>query len=165
MDERARFCHAIAVVLTHEGGYVYDPNDPGGETKYGISKRSYPRLDIKNLSRDEAVNIYRKDWWERHRYGEIQNVYVATKVFDLAINLGAVGAHTLLQRALHACGRRDVAIDGILGPQTLGAANQVDPGQCLVALRALAAERYRRLIEANPALARYENGWLKRAYA
>jgi lysozyme family protein len=55
----------IAHTLLVEGGYVNHPNDPGGETKYGITKRSYPNLDIKNLTRDEAIEIYHRDFWLR----------------------------------------------------------------------------------------------------
>lgn len=87
-----KFDKAIKVVLAHEGGYVNDPNDLGGETNFGISKRSYPTVDIKNLTREQAVEIYRGDWWERYRYGDIEDLDVATKVFDLAVNMGPVPA-------------------------------------------------------------------------
>jgi len=56
------FERCIAFVLRHEGGYVNDPRDPGGETKYGISKRAYPGLDIKNLTEEQAKEIYRQDY-------------------------------------------------------------------------------------------------------
>jgi len=52
-------------ILRHEGGYVNNPNDPGGETKYGISKRSYPNVDIKNLTPEQALEIYHRDFWPR----------------------------------------------------------------------------------------------------
>ena len=61
----SNFDDFIGRVLTHEGGYVLDPRDPGGETRWGISKRSYPHVDIKNLSRESAVGIYRRDFWDR----------------------------------------------------------------------------------------------------
>ena len=48
------FDQVIDRVLAHEGGYVNDPDDPGGETKYGISKKAYPKIDIKNLTKEEA---------------------------------------------------------------------------------------------------------------
>ena len=76
MDER--FLVAVEVVLTHEGGYTNNPADPGGETNYGISKRSYPQLDIKALTREQAVEIYRQDWWEKYRYGDIAVLSAAT---------------------------------------------------------------------------------------
>jgi Glycosyl hydrolase 108 len=57
------FAAAVALVLEHEGGYVNDPNDPGGETNFGISKRAYPDLDIRALTREGAIGFYRRDYW------------------------------------------------------------------------------------------------------
>src|SRR4051812_29003946 len=93
------FDQAIPTILKHEGGYVNDTKDPGGETNWGISKRSYPQLDIKNLSREQAIYFYRRDWWNKYNYGAIHDQQVATKVFDIAVNMGASQAHKLLQRA------------------------------------------------------------------
>ena len=64
---KTSFDEIIEVVLHHEGGYVNDPKDPGGETNYGISKRAYPDVDIKNLTEDGAKDIYRRDYWEKYR--------------------------------------------------------------------------------------------------
>lgn len=166
MTETERFRHAVEMVLQHEGGYVNDPADPGGETKYGISKRAYPHLDIRNLTREEAIAIYRRDWWDRYRYGEIQDADVAAKVLDLAVNTGPVYAAMIVQRALHACGRRDVEIDGIIGSQTLAAINSVRPRAALLAaIKAEAAAHYRLLVERRPELRRFEQGWITRAYS
>ncbi len=59
------FKRAIVFVLRHEGGYVNDPRDPGGETKFGISKRAYPQVDIMSLTVNEAKDIYKTDYWDR----------------------------------------------------------------------------------------------------
>lgn len=163
MDER--FLRAVSLVLAHEGGYVNDPDDPGGETKYGISKRSYPNLDIKRLTREKAAEIYYVDWWQRYRYDRLESIDIAAKVLDLSVNVGPRQAHVMLQRALHAVGRRDVVVDGIIGPQTISAANAAPPDALLAALRAEAAAYYRQLIERNPKLKKYERGWMRRAYA
>ncbi|PZM88633.1 MAG: peptidoglycan-binding protein [Actinobacteria bacterium] len=166
MSPEERFRAAVETVLRHEGGYVHDPADPGGETKYGISKRSYPELDIANLTREQAIEIYRRDWWDRYGYDRIKSLDVAAKVFDLAVNMGPAAAHKCLQQALHACGQRHVTIDGVLGPQTIEAANNVRPrAMLLAALRAEAAAYYRQLVEQRPELKRFEQGWLNRAYA
>ncbi len=58
------FDSAFAIVVGLEGGYVSDPKDPGGETKWGISKRAYPDLDIANLTLEEAKAIYQRDYWD-----------------------------------------------------------------------------------------------------
>ncbi len=166
MTPEERFRYAVEMVLQHEGGYVNDPSDPGGETKYGISKRSYPHLDIANLTREEAIAIYRRDWWERCRIGEIEDVTIASKVLDLFVNVGPIQGATIVQRALHACGRRDVEIDGIMGSQTLAAINSVRPRSALLAaIKAEAAAYYRFLVERRPELRRFEQGWITRAYS
>ena len=57
------FQRCLAVVLPLEGGYVNHPADPGGETKYGISKRAYPHLDIRALTPTAAGDLYWRDYW------------------------------------------------------------------------------------------------------
>ena len=59
------FDRIIEFTLQEEGGYVNNPADPGGMTKYGISKRSYPNLDIANLTIDQAKAIYERDFWNQ----------------------------------------------------------------------------------------------------
>ena len=61
-----KFDDIIEVVLEHEGGYVHDPKDLGGETNFGIAKRFYPDVDIKNLTKEQAKQIYKKDYWDKN---------------------------------------------------------------------------------------------------
>ena len=161
------FTRAIARLLGHEGSYVDNPADPGGETKFGITRREYPDLDIAALTRTDAVAIYFRDWWQRYRYSELPGP-IATKVFDLAVNIGPDHAVRCLQRALRACGRR-VLEDGVLGRATTTAVVAANQLAMLAALRAEAAGYYR----ARAALERgkradgdqeFLNGWLNRAY-
>ena len=70
-----------------EKGYVNDPNDPGGETKYGISKRSYPNIDIKNLTLAEAKVIYKRDFWNKLKLDKVNNIQIAGEIFDTAVNM------------------------------------------------------------------------------
>jgi len=162
MDER--FLRAVEVVLKHEGGYVNNPSDPGGETKYGISKRSYPHLDIANLTREDAIAIYYRDFYAKYGYGRLNDEAVATKVFDMAVNMGPATAHRLLQEALVFLGY-PVAVDGILGPQTVAAANRADPRRLLQVLRWRAAERYFHIADQRPQSRAFLLGWLRRAYS
>lgn len=164
MTDKDKFERAVTVVLAHEGGYVNDPRDPGGETKFGISKRSYPHLDIANLTREEAIAIYYRDWWQRYGYGSLQDESVATKVFDMAVNMGPTTAHRLLQEALVFLGY-DIAVDGIIGPQTIGAANKADPKRVLQVLRWLAAHHYYRIAAQRTQSQAFLMGWLRRAYS
>lgn len=108
------FDQAFAIVIGEEGGYVNDPNDPGGETKYGISKRAYPNEDIKNLTLDRAKVLYKADYWDKVRGDELPGC-VATMVFDSAVNNGVSRAVRLLQMAAN------VPADGAFGPGTMTA--------------------------------------------
>ncbi len=110
---------SIRMIIRHEGGYVDDPDDPGGRTKYGISQRAYPDLDIAALTVDDAAEIYRRDYWDRVRGDDLPPA-VAHVVFDAAVNMGVGVAIRLMQRQL------GVAADGIIGPVTLAAARDCD---------------------------------------
>lgn len=106
-------------LISHEGGYVNDPKDPGGETKFGISKRAYPQLDIKNLTLDAAKEIYKRDYWDRAQCDRLPP-YLAYVLFDAAVNSGIGQAIRFLQRALN------VADDGVMGPMTVAAVGRID---------------------------------------
>lgn len=159
-----RFEHAVSFVLAHEGGYSNDIDDDGGETKFGISKRSYPDIDVDTLTIDQAKAIYKRDFCEPQLYKDIKDVNLATKVFDLAVNMGSNWAHRLVQRDLRATGQ-DILEDGILCPMTLAAINQADLSDLLAALKSEAAGYYRTLAATKPKRAKFLKGWLKRAYA
>jgi hypothetical protein len=79
---KSKFEMAIDFVLPREGGYVNDINDPGGETNFGISKKKYPDLDIKNLTVQQAVEIYRRDYWDRYSIGYKYSLPFCVAVFD-----------------------------------------------------------------------------------
>jgi lysozyme family protein len=162
VTDRQRFELLIGAVLEHEGGYVNDPDDPGGETKYGISKRTYPGLDIVNLTESQARDIYYRDWWLRLRCNEIRDDRAAQKYLDMSVNVGGTAGTRILQRALNQLGWR-VTIDGKIGPQTVGAANKANPDALLAAMRRLQAAHYESLIQRNPKLAKFRRGWMARA--
>lgn len=104
----------ITPVLKNEGGTSNHPLDAGKLTKYGISQRSYPKLDIAALTADQAKALYKRDFWDANQLDQFPLV-VAFEFFDCAINCGAGTAARLLQRAV------GVAEDGIVGPITLAA--------------------------------------------
>ena len=114
------FDQAFDILIGHEGGYVNNPNDPGGETKYGISKRSYPNVDIKNLTLAESKAIYRRDYWDRLQADTLPES-VRFDLFDTAVNSGPGTAGRLLQRAV------GVAEDGQIGPVTIKAVKAMTP--------------------------------------
>lgn len=114
-DYPEAFCIACNELLKAEGGYVNDPRDPGGETRFGISKRSYPNVDIKALTLPDAVAIYFRDYWLPAGC-EHYPASVAAAVFDAAVNQGVRTAVEMLQTALR------VTSDGVVGTQTVSAA-------------------------------------------
>ncbi|MDE2229887.1 MAG: secretion activator protein [Alphaproteobacteria bacterium] len=169
------FDAAVGVVLAHEGGFQNDEGDPGNwtggivgagalvGTKYGISAASYPNLDIANLSADEACAIYRRDWWDRLGLARLP-APLGAKLLDAAVNLGANPAIACLQRALRANGR-SVAEGGVLGPETIAAAQAAPVEGVLAALREALAGHYRLIAARHPERERYLAGWLARAYS
>lgn len=108
------FDQAFERLMGNEGGYTPGKGDPGGETKFGISKRSYPTIDIANLTRDDAKEIYRRDFWQRGSMDQYDGA-IAFQAFDAAVNHGIETAIRLLQRAA------GVADDGHIGPITIAA--------------------------------------------
>lgn len=125
----AGFDAAFDRLIGHEGGYVNDPKDPGGETNWGISKRSYPHLNIRALTRDDARAIYRRDFWDRI-HAERLPFSVAFQLCDFAVNSGIETAVRYLQRAL------GVADDGAWGPTSQAAADRTSETDMLMLLNA-----------------------------
>lgn len=142
---------ALARVLAHEGGYVNDPKDPGGETKYGISKRAYPEVNIKALTKAQAGELYRRDYWDAIK-GDQLHPAVAFQVFDAAVNHGVSWASRTLQRAVR------VTVDGKIGPQTIAAVENVGPAATIEAFNDYRERYYRKL----PTFQRFGKGWLAR---
>ena len=108
------FDQAFETLIGHEGGYVNDPRDPGGETKYGISKRAYPGEDIAGMTLERARELYRRDYWGPAGCDAVPDV-VKFDLFDMAVNSGVKTAIRTLQRAV------GTEPDGVLGPVTLQA--------------------------------------------
>ncbi len=157
------FVKALDTVLADEGGYVSCPEDPGGATRFRISQRQYPDLDMARLTRDAAAAIYYRDWWLRFDFGSLPQS-IGAKLFNLAINLGPGPATLCLQRALRACGTI-VSEDGVLGAHTREAVASVDCGTLLAALRSEVAGHYRLLAgRRDKQFNRFLKGWLRRAY-
>ena len=111
---------AFAKLIGPEGGYTIGKNDPGGETKFGISKRSYPALDIDDLNIDDAKAIYKRDFWDRAQCDRL-HPDLAFQVFDGAVNSGIGNSIRWLQEAA------GVAVDGVVGPLTLRKVGDMEP--------------------------------------
>lgn len=130
-----QFEKAVEIVLKHEGGYVNHPNDPGGETNFGISKRSYPNENMKTMTRERATEIYKRDYWDRMRCDELPGC-LRLAVFDSAVNQGYYRATTFLQRAV------GVRADGKLGPVTMKKIQEANQERLLAKFLRLRADHY-----------------------
>ena len=151
------FDDIIEVVLHNEGGYVNDPDDPGGETNFGIAKRSHPDVDIANLTKDGAKEIYKEHYWDRNKVEDLpedlRHIY-----FDMCVNQGRGRAVKIMQRAANAKGA-DLVVDGGMGPKTIAAMDGVE----LDRVRAYRVKYYADLVTRKPELEKFYFGWFRRA--
>src|SRR6266567_1879083 len=98
MQNLNSFRKSLQFTLQWEGGYVFDESDPGGDTKWGISQRAYPSLDIKNLTPAQAADIYARDYWDKVGGDQIP-FPMCTAVFDSAVNNGVSRAVSWMKQA------------------------------------------------------------------
>jgi lysozyme family protein len=150
-------------LIGHEGGWSDDPKDPGnwtggrvnvGElkgTKYGIAANTYPDLDIKNLTLDDAKKIYYRDWWLKIGADEIYPALVY-QMWDFAINAGMSTSKRAVQRAIK------VADDGKFGPITLDTIKKTELNDLLLRFNAQRL-RYYTSLSIWPT---YGKGWANR---
>lgn len=144
------FNKAVAFVLHHEGGYSNDPNDTGGETNFGISKRAYPNLDIRNLTKDDAIAIYKRDYWDKLPANLPTAIHCV--LFDCAVNTGISRAIRLLQTAIK------VNPDGKWGKVSQAALEKLSVNQVLLRF---ATERI--MFYSNiTTFSRFGKGWVNR---
>jgi len=155
---KTTFEEIIEQVLKHEGGYVNDPIDAGGETNYGIAKRWYPNVDIKNLTKEQAKKIYHQDYWRPAKCDEVpkqlRHIY-----FDMCVNFGKKGAVKVLQQAANSKNRDKINIDGGIGPNTLKAIQNISVDR----VRAYRVLRFANIVNKKPDQDKFYFGWFKRA--
>lgn len=161
-----RFPAFINRILSIEGGYTNDRRDPGNwtgghvgagqlkGTKFGIAANTYPTLDIKNLTREKAIAIYRRDFWDAVAAGALPPA-MGFQMLDAAVNHGIGNAKRMLQTAA------GVAPDGIIGPATRAAIASADPADLLLQFFATRVEFYTRLRTFDT----YGRGWMRRMVA
>ena len=182
----SNFEKAIKITLEHEGGFVNDAVDPGGATNWGVSIRFLKGAgdgdgdgfldgdldhdgdidvdDIKNMTVEEATNIYRIHFWDKYNYDNIDDFTVAARAFDMTVNMGARQTGKIIQRALNELGNR-LVVDGKIGKNTFATINCTNPYMLMSEIRQAHAQFYLDLIAAKPKFAKYRKGWLRRAAA
>lgn len=170
-------------IVAREGGFVNDPDDPGGATKYGVTLATLRRLgldltgdgevaeaDLRRLSRDQAVEIYLEHYFRRPRIGDLPEALQAP-VFDMYVNAGT-NAVKVLQRLLNEMGA-ELTDDGAIGPLTVAAAHRAagaDPALLADAYGIARRNFYYELADARPASRKFarrrdggKGGWITRA--
>jgi len=153
------FNRAFEFIMKWEGGSTFtnDENDPGGMTRYGISQRAYPDLDIYDLSESQAREIYRRDYWIASMADWLPEP-IRLAHFDAAVNTGVKRANKLLQKALR------VKPDGIVGAKTIAAANRKG-ASVLPDMLAYRALFYISIVRRNPSQSKFMFGWLRRTFS
>ena len=181
----ANFKAALPFILRHEGGWVDDPDDPGGATNFGITLNVFLGFgrdadldgdgipgdldldhdgdvdvdDLKRLTPELAVEIYRRNYW---RFDGVTHQAVATKIFDMGVNAGRKTVVTLVQKAMNELGA-SLTPDGLWGPATEACVNAVAPATMLELLCDVSAEHYQACVVRRPKSRKYLKGWLRRA--
>ena len=183
----AIFQAALSYTLRFEGGFVDDPVDHGGATKYGITVGTLRQegkggdlnmdglvdaRDVSLLTKERAEAIYRQRYWLWDKLGGIDLSKVSPalmmKHFDIAVNCGTKAAAYLLQRAINlvcsdAASPHTVVADGEIGQATVNALSALPPGKVMTALCAVQADRYEGIVAKDEHQRKFLNGWLKRA--
>lgn len=147
------FDRAFAAIVGVEGGYVNDPKDPGGETKFGLSHRANPDLDIERLTLEQAKNLYLLRYWQPARCDSFPWP-LSLFVFDASVNQGGLIATKMLQAAA------GTVQDGILGKNTLTAIAKADQRELCALFMAQRALRYTGTRNFDI----YGKGWFKRLF-
>ena len=152
-----KFQEEIEKTLDHEGGYVNDPLDAGGETKFGISKRAYPDLNIYDLTREDAIAIYYKDYWLRYKCDQVPD-QVQGILFDMAVNHGGRRAVKILQQSANAKLKKKIAVDGMIGKNTIKACQ----GLTMERVASYRMMFYAKIVINKPSQEKFWFGWFKR---
>lgn len=162
LENNSLFDKAFDFVIGNEGFYVNNPNDSGGETKWGISKKSFPNLDIKNLTKEQAKAIYKNGYWKRE-YDLLSNRDLAIRVFDMGVNSGTFNAEMTLQKAINHCGG-NIVEDGDIGQLTLKEANLCHAGWLIERFRVERSKYYADCVQKRPKDLDFLKGWIFRNY-
>jgi lysozyme family protein len=148
---------AIRKTLIHEGGFVDDPADPGGATKYGITQKDLPDVDISAITEQQAIDYY-KQHYVKDLYSQISSQEVGEKIFDMGVLFGVGEAVKLLQLTLKPA-FPEVTVDEQFGPTTLNAVNQSDDASLLQAYKTSLVAYTLRIVLNKPKENKFVNGW------
>lgn len=186
----ADFEKAYRITMAHEGGYVDDPDDAGGETYKGISRKYNPSWFgwdvIDSYSSDDdfpqclnndgelqeyVMDFYKEHYWDVNRLDEIDSQMIATEMFDTGVNMGVRRASKFFQEALNYLNRNeknftDLVVDGVIGPATFNAFDYImrydDVDVLMTIMNVLQGQHYLNYMKKSPTQEKYARGWFKR---
>jgi len=175
------FKAAIENLFRQEGGYVNDPQDKGGATKYGISLNFLKSLgkrgdinndnvvnenDIKIIDKNTAIEIYKKEFWDKYGFHRINNEIIAETLFDFSVNMGSKSAIKLIQKALNLHDSKQLSKEnGVLDDQTIFLINISNPLKLMLFFRAVVSWHYIQITEKDSSQKKFIYGWLKRVWS
>jgi lysozyme family protein len=159
------FEKVVPFINVIEGGHSEGIDDFGGETKYGISKREFPQIDIPSLTFPQACAILEENYWRKYRIYEIENQQVANQVFLLLINMNPLKAGRIIQKAINACGSClvNIKIDGVLGSKSIWAINLLNSDWLMDRIRVEECRYYLQFADENVSQQGKLRGWIRRA--
>jgi lysozyme family protein len=147
---------AIAHAIHLEGGDTLDPTDSGGHTRFGISQKAYPDLDMRSLTRELAEQLYYRDYWLTLQCDAFHPA-IGFVLFDIGVNQGVGFAAQALQKLVGA------KTDGNIGPKTLALAGMLNPVIALIYLSDQRMMRYANIVKNDAFQNKFIVGWIKRA--
>jgi lysozyme family protein len=172
----ADFNQAFQLVIANEGGYVNDPDDPGGETYKGVARKIFSKWDgwIKidllkrqsgfpgNLDKDvelqqDVEDFYRVNFWNKVKGDDITNQKVAESIFDFGVNAGVGTSASLAQLVVEA------ETDGVIGQKSIARINAFNSDHFLAAFTVAKIARYIHIVQKRPTSRKYFYGWICRA--
>lgn len=161
----ADFAKAVPLLDEAEGGEVNRQDDYGGHTKYGISTREFPQINLDTLTHDEAINLLKSHYWQPYRLDEINEQAIANLMFLLLVNMNPLNAGLIIQRAVNACGRGIIILklDGVIGSKTIQGINMLAPFWLNDRIRLEAIKYYLTLTDEDKSQIPNFRGWVRRA--
>lgn len=159
----AKFDNAFELLMEIEGGFVDHPDDPGRATKWGISSRSHPGVDIENLTVEGAKAIYKEEYWPWYM-DSVTDWGVLAEMFEQLVNMRPKTAVKVWQRALNYLGA-EIEVDGEFGPITLRNINGYSRrmrNPLLKALNGVQFMHFLKLVESGTRFDNFARGWLRR---
>lgn len=174
----ADFKQAYEVIESHEGGYVFDKEDPGGETYKGVSRKYHPNwigwaivdkhksqpdfprtLELSNELEKEVKFLYETEYWNIINANSIENQQIATDIFDFSVNAGIKSSIRLVQKIV------GVGIDGFCGVRTIKALNSYDFEKFVTLFQIERIQYYIERVKERPSKKKYFYGWVKRVFS